>query len=381
MHNARWSELVQLLHADLELLVAEFMAGVGRIPPYSREHVPLERVRSDAMLSFDHLIRRLAGVPAPPAVDAVAATIGRDRARRQIPLEHLLRAVRQDFQVIWSALQAHARADDLPVLVEHVEEIWSVVEDYTTQVQVSYLAESALMARERSRERSALVARLLDAPDLDPADVEQVAIALGIDAADTLLVACAPTNRQAPLYRAYENLLAEDRRVHWQERGTHALLILQWHGADDRAVQSVIGKVACGIGPLAIGLPAVRRSARIALRVAETLDDQTQSPQRVNDVWLRLVATSLGDLRPDLETTVLGGLARLTEGERERLMSSVRCFLGSGSVQETASLLYCHRNTVLNRLHRFAAVTGYDVMVPKQAATVLVAMEGASSRP
>ncbi|WP_052862804.1 helix-turn-helix domain-containing protein [Streptomyces niger] len=36
--------------------------------------------------------------------------------------------------------------------------------------------------------------------------------------------------------------------------------------------------------------------------------------------------------------------------------------------------LYCHRNTVLNRLTRFAELTGYHPARPAEAATVLFAL-------
>ncbi|MPZ29194.1 MAG: hypothetical protein GEV12_23075 [Micromonosporaceae bacterium] len=42
-------------------------------------------------------------------------------------------------------------------------------------------------------------------------------------------------------------------------------------------------------------------------------------------------------------------------------------YAACGSVQQVATRLYCHRNTVVNRLRRFAELTGCDVTVPDQA--------------
>jgi len=44
-------------------------------------------------------------------------------------------------------------------------------------------------------------------------------------------------------------------------------------------------------------------------------------------------------------------------------------------VTGTAAALYCHRNTVINRLNRFTSLTGYDITVPSQAAAVFLALE------
>ncbi|WP_309072612.1 helix-turn-helix domain-containing protein [Arthrobacter sp.] len=41
---------------------------------------------------------------------------------------------------------------------------------------------------------------------------------------------------------------------------------------------------------------------------------------------------------------------------------------------EAAGELYCHRNTVLNRLARFGQLTSFDSTNPEDAATVIAAL-------
>ncbi|MGH3433825.1 MAG: helix-turn-helix domain-containing protein, partial [Thermocrispum sp.] len=143
MHNdpddERWTRLVQLLHEDAEDLVAEFMRQVLAIPPYATGVVPRERVEADAVASFDYLLRRVGGLPLPDRVRRIGPAVGRDRARRGVPLEDLITAVRLDFRVLWAALRARVGPADVPVLVNRVEEMWVVIEEFITTVQVSYL--------------------------------------------------------------------------------------------------------------------------------------------------------------------------------------------------------------------------------------------------
>jgi len=187
----RWTTLVGRLRDEADTLVASFVSRVRVIPPYGRGVVPTERLETDADLTFEYLLRRLGGHPVPARLAGIGPSIGRDRARRGVPLNDLLTAVRLDFRVLWEALRERAAPTDEPMLVARVEDVWAVVEEYTAQIQVSYQAEAALLARDRQGERAMLVAVLLSTEDPDPDEVARVALALGVAVDDDLLVAAA----------------------------------------------------------------------------------------------------------------------------------------------------------------------------------------------
>src|SRR5918992_3423524 len=203
---ARWTALVGLLRDDAWELVAAFVDRVRAIPPYGRGVVPQDRLEADADLTFEYLLRRVAGLPVPPRLRAVGPSIGRDRARRGVPLNDLLTAVRLDFRVLWAALRERADPADEALLVARVEDVWAVVEECSTQIQVSYQAEAAVLARERHGERTMLVAALLASEDPDPDEVARLAVALDVDVDDDLLVAAARAEAGAQLRRAAERL-------------------------------------------------------------------------------------------------------------------------------------------------------------------------------
>ena len=75
------------------------------------------------------------------------------------------------------------------------------------------------------------------------------------------------------------------------------------------------------------------------------------------------------DLLADLEA----GLSGCRGGERERLKETVQHYLDTGSITATAQQLFCHRNTILNRISRFQDLTGVDLAVPAQTARLVVA--------
>jgi hypothetical protein len=371
---ARWTALVGRLRADADALVAEFVDRVRVIGPYGRGVVPQEVLEADADRTFDYLLRRVAGQPVPERLLDIGPSIGRDRARRGVPLNDLLTAVRLDFRVLWAGLRDRADPADEPLLVSRVEDVWAAVEDYTTQIQVSYQAEAALLARERQGERTMLVASLLAGQDPDPDEVERLAVALDIDVDADLLVAASTSAAGPALRRAADRLGADGRMVHVQSTGRHVVLIARWVGGTGAPVRAALAGVPCGVGPLAHGLANVPRSARLAGEIID-VSAGTAGPRELADAWLPLAAARLTDTAAELVRTELGGLADVPARERERLLAAVRAYAATGSVAEVAARLYCHRNTVLNRLRRFAELTGRDVTVPRDAAAVLLALQ------
>lgn len=372
--------LVRLLRGDIDVLVAEFLERIREVPSYSRGIVSEERLTEDATASFDYLLRRIGGLAVSPALQRIGPQVGRDRARRGVPLDDLLIAVRLDFRVLWHALQERCEAEDLRLLVAQAEGVWSVVEEYTTTIQAAYLEQTAELARERRRERSALVGSLLAQRQPDPAQVHRVALALDVDADAVFLVAASGPGGDQPLRAVADQLAAAGRQAHLQDTGQHTLLLLRWLGSEPASAQAMLSGARCGVGPLATGLEQVPRSARVAQEIVDVLPPDAAGPHQLRDAWLWLVGDRLGDLSADLVGEILGGLAGARAPERDRLVETVRAYGSCGSVQQTAAQLYCHRNTVVHRLRRFQELTGCDPTIPRQAALALLSLDWASGR-
>ena len=80
----------------------------------------------------------------------------------------------------------------------------------------------------------------------------------------------------------------------------------------------------------------------------------------------------------------LGPVLALPEAESRPLLDTLRAWVAhGGSTTHTAEAVPCHRNTVLNRLHRVAELTGQDAFdgaPPLELALALRALASGSVR-
>ena len=366
-----------LAHAcldDLDEIVEAFAGEMHTLEPYAAGLVPWHELRADAEASFELLLRLTAGLPVPQRLDDVGERIGRRRAELGVPLEVLLRAVRTDFRVLWEALLRRVPLDELPTLVHSTVRVWDAVEQHAARIQLAYLQEAAVLAREREHERSHLVARLLASDGRDGQLVTQVATALEVRPSASFAVAAAPAPADRALRQAGERLRSQGVPLHIQDVDHRAVFIAQLpEGCGAFPVDWLRG-TACGLGPVAEGLDAVPHAVRIAIEVADTLRPGDDGPRTLVDTWPQIVAGRLADLAPALCADILPDEHALTDHERSRLLDTATAYLRCGSASATAEELFCHRNTVLNRLNRFAELTGLELTRPDHAAAVIVAL-------
>ncbi|MZD04974.1 PucR family transcriptional regulator, partial [Streptomyces sp. SID5785] len=113
------------------------------------------------------------------------------------------------------------------------------------------------------------------------------------------------------------------------------------------------------ISPVFEELPGADQGLRLARRALATL---APGGREVAELDERLVHAALGaepEITGRLTARYLEGV--LTSGtERPELLGTLRVWLDTGcSASRTAARLFCHRNTVLNRIGRVAELTGW----------------------
>jgi len=121
------------------------------------------------------------------------------------------------------------------------------------------------------------------------------------------------------------------------------------------------------------GLDAVPSAAASALVLAQQKRRGT-ALATLEDSWMGIACGLLEQKFPDFSSPIKQALDKCTPLERQRLLEVARSYGRTGSIKETSEELFCHRNTVVNRLHSLHEVIGLDLTVPAEAARALVAL-------
>ncbi|WP_435748418.1 helix-turn-helix domain-containing protein [Microbacterium sp. PMB16] len=356
---------------ELDALAAEYVRDVRQLGGYPASAVSEADLLAAARGSVEFLLRTVGGLPLTDDLKTISLRIGRKRARQGIPIDSLLRAVRMDFRLVWNAMRRHVPDDSVLEFTEGVVPIWDAVEIHTLDVHSGYLAELAVLAREAEHERAFLLRRLLTAATPDAQITAQVARALHVQEDRHFLVAVAAPTMQ-PELRAAAGAASADHLVHDIDGETFAII----ESGLDEEMPSWLRGSPVGVAPLARGLIEVPRAVRIARKLAAVIPgDAPFRAFTMHADWAPSVAADLGEFGRALSAVVLAPLDARPEAERALVIESLRSFLRTGSAARSAEELYCHRNTILNRLNRFTEITGYDVTHPAEAALIHLALE------
>lgn len=383
--NARWSELVDQLDGRLDELARAFTTRVREIPEYGESQVTVQEITETARETFRRLIRGLkAGHPnSRDGLLDFASDLGSKRARAGIPPESLTSAVRLDFTILWAELLEIARPEDAMLLASRVDQVWRVVDEFATRTHTSYLTERVRMAQEESSIQREFIARLFNqsTPSLETS--AQVGSALGINPDGRFALVAASGEPGARLRAAVSHFgTGTPGRpkpfLHESGGNTYvfwALPAVRTRGpeADHQQLPPGVVDVPCGYVPEVLGLRALPAAARTAESLAALLRPRDAGPLSADSAWARLAQQNLQDAGLDLAAELEEALAECKGGERERLLETVRNYLTTGNITLTSEQLFCHRNTILNRLNRFQELTGIDLAVPAKAARLVVA--------
>lgn len=369
--HQRWIELLDAL--DLGQLTDRFISRVVMVPGYDPAPIPVSELKRTGRISFQSLIEglRAGGFDRPIAV---STEVGVSRARAGIPLEALMTAIRHDFSVLWEALTRLATQDDAELVIRHTGIVLSTVDEYVSQVQQAYTAEEHRMQAEESSVRQGVIASLFQ--DLNPTDerLSTIASALGLDPEESLL-AVAAKGEDVPALR----VLVSDHERAGGTMFTHHLgdvLIAftrssELSGSRLETIERRLAEVRVGL-VYAAGIGSLRRTALTARDLAQVLTADEIGAMTWERGWSRLAARALNAAGNSIVTDVEAALAVCGAAERERLVEAVQTYLNTGNIGASASKLFCHRNTVANRLRRFAELTGVDPMIPAEAARLVV---------
>lgn len=364
--DREWRLILERLLQDHGGLVDDFLDRLADSGSYREASVTDADLRSAASETLELLIRRLAGLPLSAQLQAAPERLGIRRARQGVLREALMDAVRLDFRVLWAGLVRASGDSSAELLVQYAEHVLSTVEQYSGDVQAAFLEEQAAMARDSRAQVDQAVARLMHAGPRVHEVAAEVAELLRLPLRGVFDVVVVT----AEVSEARRRTRGEGRErtgvVADLDEGTVFIRrqdqVAPWPA---RVTQAGAGLVR-GVAGIA-GLP---EAIALAVRLARHAPHGRMVEQQ--DVWLAVLRAEAGDSLPLLADPV-DALAAVDEELGRRLLETALQYCANGSIKQTADQLFCHRNTIINRLRQFQEITGCDVTIPVQAARMLVA--------
>ncbi|MFF3087095.1 helix-turn-helix domain-containing protein [Streptomyces nojiriensis] len=345
-----------------------------------------ERIHHALRQAVEGLLRTSRGLPVELSE---ARAVGTLRAEQGLPLASLLRTHRRGGRLLWQSLTEAVTAHDraaLPRLLPGATALWDVLDQMTDAMTESYRrAEAAHGDRDRER-RAALLDVLLDGGDGPSAPAAEVSAA-EVSAAEAAAAQLGLPERgrftvvvlaaDAPGPPAGGPGAASAPRVLWRVRadGEIGLVELGHHPLESvRELLAPLG-VRAGVGPVVTAPAEVARAHRLAALALRTAPESEGPRTALLDERLpaALVAAQ-AELAGRLRQVVLGPVLALPAQDRRTLLTTLGTWLAChGSTTDAAQRLYCHRNTVSNRLRRLEQLTGRSLSDPRQVVELTLA--------
>lgn len=364
----QWDELLDSVWQRRAELATEHFHRFQGGTSTSAHRVESGEILAFTREAFEMLLLQLRGKELPEHLAKIPRNLGMRRARQHVDLDELLQAVRLNFSVLWDALRNSADDDCLRALVHHLSDVNAAVERYVLDVQFAYLQERSRMSHSSRLKTTHSVSRLFTGDLAQPGALPEIAASLGVPE-DAVFELVAAVGERIPALRNFLEERREDE-IYFDYESDGILLAFRRQFAEGNP-HGFPGLQGGYLGHVQ-GLAEIPRALNAAALLARAAADQTGLLD-LDHGWPLLASAYLDANIPDFRARILGGLGALPPNERDRMMETVHAYLETGSLKASADRLYCHRNTVINRLAGFKAATGYDVRVPQEAALVLVA--------
>ncbi len=369
------------LAMDTPALAARLLARIRSSCPSSARLVPEAEQLESVRLG---LVYGLATIPEPGPERhelAQAARTGRRRAAQGVPLHELVKAYHLAVQLVWDELVRTVREEEphrLDLLMRSSMHIWAGIERQSDAAAEAYRQAQAEQRRFQDERARILLGRLLEADEPEPVLVDAVHDALGLDAEGRYAVAVTRYARpvRGRLFRHPETL--DGARVVWSPGTDGDLAVIALRGDDlgriARALEAEL-EGPIGLSPQVRGLVSLGFARRLAERALAGRRPQDRGVIALDDHVLRSFVLAEPDLAELLRRQIMTDVLALPEHESAALLDTLACWMEVGSTTEAARRLYCHRNTVLNRLRRLEQVTSRKLDEPRDVVLLALALE------
>lgn len=331
--------------------------------------VPKEDLWEGCRKYLERILHILSGAVAGPDGDDVAAAIGRRRAEQGVPLEVMLRTFRLGGRIVWESLvdQAHQDGADPDAMLGVATSIWTVIDGLSSTLSTSYRNTELERVRRDDQRRHALVEDLLAGRARDIAFAQRTAKELDLPTSGAYLVIVAEmTDDSGFALRGQQDVLsALHIRSVWQVRADSLVGLVALEQRHKELVLDTLRPMARGrvaVSPTVRGLAEVGLAHQLALTTLGTSSYGTSELVTLEERFPEALLVQSPDLAQRLLESQLGPVLELPVRERDMLLETLAAWLEENcSTANAAVRLHCHRNTVLNRLHRITSLIGMSL--------------------
>lgn len=337
---------------------------------------------------WENLFSTLTDLAAQRPVQSDAAReTARSRAEQGVPVGSVLHAFRLGFTVIWDAMVERASEGNKAEwkgLARAATEVWTAIDAHSGAVTAAYHDRLTELARRDERQRTLLLdalfegrraewnvlngsLRALDLPDRGP----YVAVS-----AETPEAGTEGLSRVEHVLKQHGVLSA------WRLRADEQVGIVAVSRQSPAQVTEVLRTLAVGrVGMSrcyedAMQTPRALAEAEMARR---SLPAGHPGVETIDADPLSVLAAASPDVTAWAARVLLGEMVGLPAEEGETLLLTLNTwFMTGGNVNESGGLLFCHRNTVRNRLRRIEDLTGRSLGDPRGIAELYVAAKAIS---
>ncbi len=353
--------------SDVDVLTDRLVTAVFTDHPAWTDYrsVPPDDLRDGCRRYLERVLRLLAdgGSGSTADDDPVAGPIGRQRAEQGVPLEVVLRTFRLGGRVVWEALLE--RTDDVPPadLGAAATAMWTVVDGLSSALSTSYRRAEAEQLWRDDQRRHALLEELVAGGTAGQRVADQ--LDLPLSGGYLVVVADLDQDGTAALPSPQTALSALGVRSVWHVRTDTLVGLVPLDDHDPAFVLARLRALARGraaSASTADGLAGVAAAHRLAVLALGTLPRGTAAVVRIEERCPEALLLRSPELRTLVVERWLGPVLRLPRRERDVLLETLTAWLETDrSAGVAAERLYCHRNTVLNRLQRVAALVGREL--------------------
>ncbi|QDY80199.1 helix-turn-helix domain-containing protein [Streptomyces qinzhouensis] len=304
---------------------------------------------------------------------------GQRRAADGVPLRAVLHAYRIGGTRLWEALVSlvvRERPDRAPALAYAASDVWRRVDRDTALLAEAHRRAAAGLP-DLALRRHRPVLRMLLRGHADPVHVSAFAVSLGLPPAGRYAVAllAGPGTARAETDPMFET--RDGVPLYWCPLDDATAVVA--HLGDRPELPAGLIPVGPagrgGVSTVVDGLAELGRGHDLA-RLALAACPADGTLHRLGDRLSLAFAVARPDLAAAVADRVLGPLRTLDPAERAELLTTLAAWLDrGGSTRRAGELLYCHRNTVLNRLRRLERLTGRTLANPRDLVDLAMALD------